>query len=133
MYPEDLSYTDRHEWVRRTGGDGEPTVRIGITHYAQDALGDIVFVTLPEPGTELSAGQPLGEVESTKSVSDVYAPVTGTVVARNEELDASPDLINSDCYGEGWMLDIQLTDADEFAGLMDADAYQQSIGHPAGG
>ncbi len=133
MYPEDLSYTDRHEWVRRTGGDGEPTVRIGITHYAQDALGDIVFVTLPEPGTELSAGQPLGEVESTKSVSDVYAPVTGTVVARNEELDASPDLINSDCYGEGWMLDIQLTDADELAGLMDADAYQQSIGHPAGG
>ncbi|MBA3620440.1 MAG: glycine cleavage system protein GcvH [Acidothermales bacterium] len=133
MYPEDLSYTDRHEWVRRTGGDGEPTVRIGITHYAQDALGDIVFVTLPEPGTELSAGQPLGEVESTKSVSDVYAPVAGTVVARNQELDASPDLINSDCYGEGWMLDIQLTDADELAGLMDADAYQQSIGHPAGG
>ncbi|MBA3619001.1 MAG: glycine cleavage system protein GcvH [Acidothermales bacterium] len=132
MYPEDLSYTDRHEWVRRTGGD-EPTVRIGITHYAQEALGDIVFVTLPAPGTELSAGQPLGEVESTKSVSDVYAPVTGTVVARNEELDASPDLINSDCYGEGWMLDIQLTDADELAGLMDADAYQQSIGHPAGG
>ncbi len=128
MYPEDLSYTDRHEWVRRTGGDGEPTVRIGITHYDQDALGDIVFVTLPEPGTELSAGQPLGEVESTKSVSDVYAPVAGTVVARNEELDASPDLINSDCYGEGWMLDIQLTDADELAGLMDADAYQQSIG-----
>jgi glycine cleavage system H protein len=132
VYPEDLSYTDRHEWVRRTGGD-EPTVRIGITHYAQEALGDIVFVTLPAPGTELSAGQPLGEVESTKSVSDVYAPVTGTVVARNEELDASPDLINSDCYGEGWMLDIQLTDADELAGLMDADAYQQSIGHPAGG
>ncbi len=128
MYPEDLSYTDRHEWVRRTGGDGEPTVRIGITHYAQDALGDIVFVTLPEPGTELSAGQPLGEVESTKSVSDVYAPVAGTVVARNQELDASPDLINSDCYGEGWMLDIQLTDADELASLMDADAYQQSIG-----
>jgi glycine cleavage system H protein len=128
VYPEDLSYTDRHEWVRRTGGDGEPTVRIGITHYAQDALGDIVFVTLPEPGTELSAGQPLGEVESTKSVSDVYAPVAGTVVARNQELDASPDLINSDCYGEGWMLDIQLTDADELASLMDADAYQQSIG-----
>lgn len=128
MYPEDLSYTDRHEWVRRTGGDGEPTVRIGITHYAQDALGDIVFVTLPEPGTELSAGQPLGEVESTKSVSDVYAPVAGTVVARNQELDASPDLINSDCYGEGWMLDIRLTDADELASLMDADAYQQSIG-----
>jgi len=128
VYPEDLSYTDRHEWVRRTGGDGEPTVRIGITHYAQDALGDIVFVTLPEPGTELSAGQPLGEVESTKSVSDVYAPVAGTVVARNQELDASPDLINSDCYGEGWMLDIRLTDADELASLMDADAYQQSIG-----
>ena len=128
MYPEDLSYTDRHEWVRRTGGDGEPTVRIGITHYAQDALGDIVFVTLPEPGTELSAGQPLGEVESTKSVSDVYAPVAGTVVARNEELDASPDLINSDCYGDGWMLDIQLSDGDALSGLMDAAAYQQSIG-----
>ena len=128
MYPEDLSYTDRHEWVRSTGAGGESTVRMGITHYAQEALGDIVFVTLPEPGTELSAGQPLGEVESTKSVSDVYAPVAGTVVARNQELDASPDLINSDCYGEGWMLDIRLTDADELASLMDADAYQQSIG-----
>jgi glycine cleavage system H protein len=128
VYPEDLSYTDRHEWVRSTGADGESTVRMGITHYAQEALGDIVFVTLPEPGTELSAGQPLGEVESTKSVSDVYAPVAGTVVARNEELDASPDLINSDCYGDGWMLDIQLSDGDALSGLMDAAAYQQSIG-----
>ena len=129
MTPDDRHYTKEHEWVRSAGD----RVRVGITDFAQGALGDIVFVQLPDIGARAEVGQPIAEVESTKSVSDVYAPVTGTVVARNEELDASPDLINSDCYGEGWMLDIQLTDADELAGLMDADAYQQSIGHPAGG
>jgi glycine cleavage system H protein len=102
--PEDLTYTAEHEWVRATG----QTHRIGITDYAQEALGDIVFVTLPAIGTEVQAGQSLGEVESTKSVSDVYAPFAGTVTGTNEALDANPELINSDPYGEGWMVEISI-------------------------
>src|SRR5512143_1127327 len=94
-YPADLRYTAEHEWVRLAGD----RVRVGITAYAQDALGDIVFVTLPEDGASVTAGAPCGEVESTKSVSDVFAPVTGQVVARNEALDGSPELVNSDPYG----------------------------------
>ena len=97
MIPEDLRYTDKHEWVTTDGA----TVRVGITDFAQDALGDIVFVQLPEPGSTVEAGQPLGEVESTKSVSDIYAPVSGTVVARNEQLTDQPELINTDPYGSG--------------------------------
>src|ERR687886_880416 len=100
--PEDLRYTTDHEWARLEDGK----VRIGITDYAQDALGDIVFVQLPEPGTEVRAGQPLGEVESTKSVSEIFAPVSGTVVARNEALESTPELINSDPYGAGWLVEI---------------------------
>ena len=92
MIPEDLQYTTDHEWLRTEGDQ----LRVGVTDYAQDALGDIVFVTLPEPGTEVSAGETCGEVESTKSVSDVYAPVTGTVIERNEALDGAPELVNSD-------------------------------------
>ncbi|MGZ4595201.1 MAG: glycine cleavage system protein GcvH [Actinomycetes bacterium] len=123
MYPEDLQYTKDHEWVR--SGDG--TLRVGVTDFAQEALGDIVFVTLPEVGAQVTAGQPCGEIESTKSVSDVYAPVTGTVVARNESLDAAPELINSDPYGDGWMLDIRPEgDLDE-ADLLDAQAYQAGL------
>jgi glycine cleavage system H protein len=118
-YPEDLRYTREHEWVRP--GD---VLRIGITDYAQDALGDIVFLTLPEPGTEVQAGQPCGEVESTKSVSDVYAPVDGTVTARNDTLLEHPDAVNSDPYGEGWMLDIRPNDAAAVDGLLDAEAYR---------
>ena len=123
MYPEDLKYTSEHEWVRVEGD----TVRIGITSYAQEALGDIVFVTLPTVGSDVRAGQPFGEVESTKSVSDVYAPVTGTVSARNDALDAQPELINSDPYGEGWIVEITPADAGDVDGLLDAAAYQELI------
>ena len=107
MFPEDLKYTAEHEWVRQVGDGEDAVLRIGITAYAQDALGDIVFVTLPAVGTELTAGQALGEVESTKSVSDVYAPVAGTVTGVNEALDAAPELVNSDPYGEGWIFEVR--------------------------
>ncbi len=121
MYPDDLKYTAEHEWVRPEGD----VVRLGITSYAQEALGDIVFVTLPAVGAELAAGQSLGEVESTKSVSDVYAPFAGTVVAVNEALDANPELLNSDPYGEGWIADLRPADgALDDAALLDAAAYQ---------
>jgi len=123
--PEDLHYTKDHEWVR-TEGDGE-TLRVGVTDYAQDALGDIVFVTLPEAGSHITEGEACGEIESTKSVSDVYAPVTGTVTERNEALDASPELVNSDPYGEGWMLAIRPDDASAVDGLLDAAAYQAGL------
>lgn len=126
MTPEDLHYTKDHEWVRTEGDDGE-TLRVGVTDYAQDALGDIVFVTLPEAGTHVTEGEACGEIESTKSVSDVYAPVTGTVSERNEALDASPELVNSDPYGEGWMLAIRPDDASAVDALLDAAAYQASL------
>src|SRR3546814_3179470 len=105
MYPDDLLYTSEHEWLRRPG-EADGSVRIGITHYAQDALGDIVYVSLPEVGAEINAGDTVGELESTKSVSDVYAPVSGKVVARNEALDGAPELVNSDPYGEGWLFEV---------------------------
>nr|WP_196791352.1 glycine cleavage system protein GcvH [Motilibacter aurantiacus] len=121
--PQELRYTPQHEWVR----DGA-TVRVGITDFAQDALGDVVFVTLPEVGASVRAGEPCGEVESTKSVSDVYSPVTGTVTACNEALEATPELINSDPYGEGWMFEVEPADAAQVAGLLDADAYAAQTG-----
>lgn len=122
MIPEDLQYTKEHEWVRReTDSDGE-LLRVGVTDYAQEALGDIVFVTLPESGSEVTAGRPCGEVESTKSVSDLYAPVSGTVVARNEALDAAPELVNSDPYGDGWMFTVR--PSGDTGGLLDAAGYQ---------
>ncbi|GAB3597781.1 glycine cleavage system protein GcvH [Angustibacter peucedani] len=124
-FPADLRYTAEHEWVR-TGDDG--TVRIGITAYAQDALGDVVFVTLPDAGTDVTPGSACGEVESTKSVSDVYAPVAGTVTARNEALDASPELVNSDPYGEGWMFELRPADAAAVDALLDADGYRAQLG-----
>ena len=127
MYPEDLTYTAEHEWLRATSADGAVTVRIGITEYAQEALGDIVFVTLPTVGTALDAGQALGEVESTKSVSDVYAPVAGTVTARNDALEATPELVNSDPYGEGWLLELSVEGGEQALSgdaLLDAAAYQ---------
>jgi glycine cleavage system H protein len=102
-------------------------LRVGVTDYAQEALGDIVFVTLPEVGAQVTAGEPCGEVESTKSVSDIYAPVTGTIVARNEALDASPELVNSDPYGEGWMIDIRPDEPDSVEGLLDAAAYEAGL------
>jgi glycine cleavage system H protein len=121
VIPDGLRYTVEHEWVRPSDG----TVRVGITHYAQDSLGDIVFVELPEPGTEVSAGQAIGEVESTKSVSDLYAPVSGKVTARNEALADAPDLVNRDPYGEGWMLEVAVSDPGALEGLLDAAGYEK--------
>ena len=126
MYPEDLKYTSEHEWVR-VPGETQGSVRIGITHYAQDALGDIVYVSLPEVGTSLTAGSPCGELESTKSVSDIYAPVTGEVVARNDGLDATPEIVNSDPYGGGWLIEVVPSDASQLEGLLDAAAYQATL------
>lgn len=126
MYPEDLKYTSEHEWVR-SPGSAEGTVRIGITHFAQDALGDIVYVSLPEVGDTVEAGGTCGELESTKSVSDVYAPVSGEVVARNESLDATPELVNSDPYGEGWLFEVALSDAAVLDSMMDSAAYESSL------
>ena len=126
MYPEDLKYTSEHEWVR-SPGQAESSVRVGITHFAQDALGDIVFASLPEVGAEVEAGTAVGELESTKSVSDVYSPLTGTVVARNEALDGSPELVNSDPYGEGWLFEVVPSDASAVDGLMDSAAYQATL------
>lgn len=123
MYPQELRYSPQHEWVRV---DGE-LARVGITDYAQDALGDVVYVTVPAVGTAIQAGQPCGEVESTKSVSDVFAPVSGTVVARNDQLDAAPDLVNSDPYGEGWLFEVRLVDPGELDTLLDADTYQAGL------
>jgi glycine cleavage system H protein len=126
VYPEDLKYTSEHEWVR-SPGEAEGSVRIGITDYAQDALGDIVYVSLPEVGTDVENGSSVGELESTKSVSDVYAPLAGSVVARNEALDATPELVNSDPYGEGWLFEIVPSDAAAVDALMDAEAYRSSV------
>lgn len=125
--PPDLHYTAEHEWVRRTGDD---TVRVGITDFAQSALGDVVFVTLPEVGAEVTAGATFGEVESTKSVSDLYAPVSAKVVAVNGDLDGNSELVNSDPYGAGWLVDLQVDpDALEqgFAALLDAEAYRGTL------
>lgn len=127
MIPEDLQYTKDHEWVRREDDTEGAKVRIGVTDYAQDALGDIVFVTLPEAGSQVSAGEACGEIESTKSVSDVYAPVTGTVVERNEMLDSAPETVNSDPYGDGWMLTIRPDDTADTTGLLDAATYQSGL------
>jgi|SRR6478735_723896 len=124
VYPEDLKYTAEHEWVK---ADGEAPVRVGITDFAQDALGDIVYVQLPEIGSAVRAGDACGELESTKSVSDLFAPVNGTVTAVNEALADQPDLVNSDPYGEGWLLDIEVEDAAEVAALMDAEAYKGQL------
>ncbi|HXS85549.1 MAG TPA: glycine cleavage system protein GcvH [Mycobacterium sp.] len=125
--PPDLHYTTDHEWVRRTGDD---TVRVGITDFAQSALGDVVFVRLPEVGDELTAGEAFGEVESTKSVSDLYAPVSAKVVAVNQDLDASPQLVNSEPYGGGWLIDLQVDGAavdKGLADLLDAETYRGSL------
>lgn len=120
MVPEELRYTAEHEWVR-AHGDG--TATFGITHFAQDALGDIVYVSLPSVGDGLAAGAACGEVESTKSVSDVYAPVAGTVVERNDALDQSPETVNSDPYGAGWLVKIQLSDPASVDTLLTATEY----------
>jgi len=117
--PQDLRYTEEHEWTRADGG----RVTVGITAYAQDALGDVVYVDLPATGTRVERGQPFGEVESTKSVSDLYAPVSGTIVERNEGLESSPEMVNGDPYGQGWMVVIEADAADPLEGLMTAEQY----------
>ena len=121
--PDDLRYTADHEWAGLEGGK----VRIGITDYAQDALGDVVFVQLPDPGTKVEAGASFSEVESTKSVSDIYAPVSGVVVEVNTELVDAPQRLNEDPYGEGWICVIEPSDPASFQGLMDAESYRSLI------
>jgi glycine cleavage system H protein len=128
--PPDLHYTAEHEWVRRTG---DATVRVGITDYAQSALGDVVFVQLPAVGDAVAAGETFGEVESTKSVSDLYAPISAKVAAVNDDLEANPQLVNSDPYGAGWLLDFQVDDAaadgldGSLEALLTADAYRDTL------
>jgi glycine cleavage system H protein len=125
--PSDLYYTADHEWVRRTGDD---TVRVGITDYAQAALGDVVFVELPDVDAEVTAGNEFGTVESTKSNSDLYAPITAKVVAVNDDVFDSPELVNSDPYGAGWLIELQIDAAslaEALAGLLDADAYGATL------
>jgi glycine cleavage system H protein len=122
--PQDLRYSREHEWVRV---DGE-TARIGITDFAQESLGDVVFVQLPDVGLEIVAGASAAEIESTKSVSDVYVPISGTVQAVNAALVDAPELLNQDPYGAGWILELSVADAAELAALMDADAYRELVG-----
>jgi glycine cleavage system H protein len=124
VVPQDLSYTAEHEWARP---EGDGTLRVGITDFAQEALGDIVFVSLPAVGAQVSAGQVLGEVESTKSVSEIYAPFDGEIVARNDDLETRPELLNTDAYGDGWMVSIRPADEAAAAGLLDAAAYDALI------
>ena len=124
-YPEDLRYTAEHEWVRAEDGG---VVRVGITSFAQDALGDVVYVSLPTVGATVDSGDACGEIESTKSVSDIYAPLAGEVTAVNEALDSSPELVNTDPYGEGWMYEMRLQDAAAVDGLLDQAAYRDQLG-----
>jgi len=119
--PEDLRYSEEHEWVAVSGGQ----VRVGITDYAQDALGDVVFVQLPEPGATVLAAQGCGEVESTKSVSDIYSPVSGRVAETNPALAETPELVNSDPYGDGWMFVVEMSDPAQLESLLDAAAYRR--------
>lgn len=120
--PSGLKFTAQHEWVR---DDGD-VVTVGITDYAQEQLGDVVYVDLPSPGADVDLDQPFGEVESTKSVSDLFAPITGVIVERNGSLDERPELVNSDPYGEGWMVTIRPADRSQLDALLDADAYRAS-------
>ena len=122
-YPDDLRYTKEHEWVRVEGD----LVRVGITDFAQDALGDVVYVDLPDVGTELHAGQAFAEVESTKSVSDVFSPIEGSIVERNPLVDEHSELVNEQPYGDGWLVRVQPLDLAAIDGLLDADAYRAFV------
>lgn len=124
MYPDDLKYSSEHEWAR--AGDGD-VVEVGITHYAQDTLGDVVFVELPEIGSRVDQFDKFGEIESVKAVSDLFSPVSGTVTAVNEELVQSPELCNSDPYGDGWIMEVKLDDPSELGELMDSETYQGTL------
>jgi glycine cleavage system H protein len=122
-FPDDLRYTKEHEWARLEGG----SVRVGITDFAQDALGDVVYVDLPEVGAAVEAATPFGEVESTKSVSDVYSPVTGTIAERNPLIEDRPELVNEQPYSDGWLIVVTLADGASLDGLMDAEAYRSFV------
>ena len=122
-FPDDLRYTNEHEWARLEGG----RVRVGITDFAQDALGDVVYVDLPEVGAAVDAATPFGEVESTKSVSDVYSPVTGTIAERNPLIEDRPELVNEQPYNDGWLIVVTLADEASLDGLMDAEAYRSFV------
>jgi len=122
-YPTDVRYTPEHEWARLEG----TVVRVGITYYAQDALGDVVYVELPDVGTRVTQDAPFGEIQSPKAVSDLFAPVTGEITERNEEVIAGPELVNEDPYGEGWLVLIRPDDPAELDGLLDAAAYQELV------
>jgi len=122
-FPEDLRYSKEHEWVRVEGG----VARVGVTDFAQDALGDVVYVDLPEVGSSVEAGRPFGEVESTKSVSDVYSPISGTIVEKNALLDDAPELVNRQPYGDGWLVTIVPSDPSQYENLMEAAAYQAFV------
>jgi glycine cleavage system H protein len=123
-FPEDLRYTKEHEWAR---DEGEGRVRVGITDFAQDALGDVVYVDVPAEGTTVTTNQPFSEVESTKSVSDVYAPVSGSVAERNPLLEERPELVNEQPYGDGWLVVVEVSDPSALEGLMDAAAYRAFV------
>jgi glycine cleavage system H protein len=124
VFPEDLKYTTEHEWIRLTDG----TAEVGITDYAQEQLGDIVYVSLPEAGTEVEAGNSIGELESTKSVSDLFAPVSGTIAESNAALEDSPEAVNNEPYGAGWLVRITVSDPSVLDGLLDADGYREHVG-----
>jgi glycine cleavage system H protein len=124
VFPEDLKYTTEHEWIRLTDG----TAEVGITDYAQEQLGDIVYVSLPEAGTEVEAGNSIGELESTKSVSDLFAPVTGTIAEANATLEDTPEAVNNEPYGAGWLVRITVSDPSALDGLLDADGYREHVG-----
>ena len=123
MIPEDLYYSEEHEWVRID----DEIATIGITDFAQDALGDIVYVDLPAVGDTVDAGAVIGELESTKSVSEIFAPIAGEIVARNEALDAGPEVVNSDPYGEGWLIKVRPSDENPIEGLLEAEAYAAMV------
>jgi len=122
-FPQDLRYTKEHEWLRTEDG----RARVGITDFAQDALGDVVYVDLPEVGTQVEAGQPMGEVESTKSVSDVFSPVSGTITERNQLIEDHPELVNEQPYGDGWLIVIDPSDPSQLDDLLDHAAYRASL------
>lgn len=123
QFPEELQYTKEDEWIRRDGDD----VVIGISDFAQNQLGDVVFVELPEVGASTEAGTPFGTIESVKAVSDLFAPMTGEVLAINEALEDKPELVNEACYGDGWLIRLRPSDPDEFDALLDADGYRKSV------
>jgi glycine cleavage system H protein len=126
MIPDDLQYTAEHEWVRDPG-ETDGSLRIGITDYAQEQLGDIVYVQLPDVGSDVSSGDPMGELESTKSVNDLFAPVSGSVVAKNSLVDANPELVNTDPYGDGWLIEIDPSNREELDSLLSAADYEGTI------